>query len=59
MTVRVTFTVANDNPNTIHNVLKRKLGREPSHAELRAEVTRIRTEALVDMAGKGRLRMQR
>jgi hypothetical protein len=37
----ITFTVTNENPNTIANVLARKLGREPSNAELIAEVKRI------------------
>ena len=35
----------NDNPNTIYNVLKRKLDREPTNAELKAEVLRILREA--------------
>lgn len=49
----------NDNPNTIWNVLARKLGREPTNAEARAEVQRILDETLIDRAGKGKLRHQR
>lgn len=37
----ITFTVVNNNPNTIYNVLARKLGREPTNTELKTEVTRI------------------
>lgn len=39
MQVNITFT--NKNPNTIANKLAAKLGREPSNAELKQEVTRI------------------
>lgn len=45
MTLRVTFAVRNDNPNTIWNRLAAKLGREPTHAEAKAEVQRILSEA--------------
>ena len=38
---KVNVSVQSSNPNTIYAVLKRKLGREPSGAELKAEVTRI------------------
>lgn len=41
MTFRLTQTWTNPNPNTIWNRLARKLGREPTHAEARAEVSRI------------------
>lgn len=46
MAVCVTFTVRNDNPNTIWNRLAARLGREPTNAEAKAEVLRIlgRTE---------------
>lgn len=37
----VQFTVRNDNPQTIWNRLAANLGREPTHAEARAEVSRI------------------
>jgi len=43
MTPAITWT--NNNPSTIHNTLKRKLGREPTHNELTAEVWRIIQEA--------------
>ena len=45
MVLRVSITWRNDNPNTIANVLKRRLGREPTNAELKAEVLRILREA--------------
>jgi hypothetical protein len=57
--MRVTFTVRNDNPNTIHNRLKARLGREPSNAELRAEVSRILSEAERERAEQGKMRHQR
>jgi len=37
----VRITVTNDNPNTIWNVLARRLGRQPTNAEAIAEVKRI------------------
>ncbi len=37
---------------TIYQTLKVKLGREPTHAELKADVKRILTEALVESAMK-------
>lgn len=43
MAVSVTWT--NRNPNTIWNKLARKLGREPTSAEVTAEVKRILAEA--------------
>lgn len=42
--MQVTFTVRNDNPNTIWNRLAVKLGREPTRAEATAEVRRILAE---------------
>jgi hypothetical protein len=44
---------------TIYAALKMRLGREPTNAELRAEVQRIKTEALVETAMKGKLSHQR
>ena len=44
MTVKLTFTVRNDNPNTIWNKLAARLGREPTNAEAAAEVRRILVE---------------
>lgn len=41
MPVTVTFTVRNDNPDTIWNRLAARLGREPTNAEAIAEVKRI------------------
>lgn len=37
----LTQTWTNNNPQTIYNVLKAKLNREPTHAELVGEVNRI------------------
>ncbi len=44
---------------TIYEALKTKLGREPTNAELKAEVRRILDEGLIEMAQKGRLPHQR
>jgi hypothetical protein len=44
---------------TIYAALKAKLGREPTSAELRADVERIKTEALIQCATDGKLRHQR
>jgi hypothetical protein len=44
---------------TIYAALKAKLGREPTSAELRADVERIKTEALIQCATDGKLRYQR
>lgn len=40
--ISITTTWRNDNPNTIWNRLARRLGREPTDAEARAELDRIR-----------------
>ena len=57
LAVRVTFNSAND--RTIYAVLKRKLGREPTHAELVADVRRILTSVSVELATQGKLPHQR
>ena len=44
---------------TIYEALKAKLNREPSNAELKADVQRILTDNLVEQAGKGKLKHQR
>lgn len=44
---------------TIYEALKAKLGREPTDAELRADVERIKREALEDTATAGNLHWQR
>lgn len=44
---------------TIYKALRDKLGREPTNAELKAEVDRIKQEALVGLAEKGKLSFQR
>ncbi len=44
---------------TIYEALKRKLGREPSNAELKADVKRILQDALVERAEVGKLSHQK
>lgn len=44
---------------TIYEALRDKLRREPTNQELKAEVARIKTEALVEQASRGRLRHQK
>jgi hypothetical protein len=52
--MRVTFTVTNNNPDTVWTKLAAKLGREPTADEAKAEVQRIIAEAR-DAAPKGRI----
>ncbi len=44
---------------TIYEALRDKLGREPTNAELKADVERIKREAIEEMAAKGKLPHQR
>lgn len=44
---------------TIYQVLTLKLGRLPTNAEIKADVDRIKSEALQERAAKGKLRHQR
>lgn len=44
---------------TIYQALADKLGRTPNNAELKADVDRIKQDALIEMAGNGKLRHQR
>ena len=44
---------------TIYEALKTKLNREPSNAELKADVQRILDDGLIEMAGNGKLKHQR
>jgi hypothetical protein len=44
---------------TIYETLAAKLNREPTNAELKTEVQRIKTEVLIELAGKGKLSFQR
>lgn len=44
---------------TIYEALHGKLGRKPTSAELKADVDRIKHEALVELAEKGKLPFQR
>lgn len=61
ITIMATITISfhSKNPATIWNTLARKLGREPTDDEANAEVRRIREEALVAVATKGKLPHQR
>lgn len=43
--VKINVTFTNNNPNTIWNRLAAKLGREPTNAEVVAELNRIIREA--------------
>jgi hypothetical protein len=56
---KTTTTWRNDNPDTIWNVLRKQLGREPTNVEAAAEVQRIMSETTVDLATAGKLRHQR
>lgn len=44
---------------TIYAALARMLGREPTNAELKAEITRIGEETLIKQAAAGKLPHQR
>lgn len=44
---------------TIYEALRGKLGREPSNAELRADVRRILDQGLIEMAEAGKLAHQK
>lgn len=44
---------------TIYEALAAKLGRNPTGAEVKADVKRILCEALIDSASKGKLAHQR
>jgi hypothetical protein len=44
---------------TIYKALRAKLGREPSNAELKADVARILRAGLVEAAEAGKLKHQR
>lgn len=44
---------------TIYEALAEKLGREPTNAELKADVERIKAEAYVKLATAGKLTHQR
>jgi len=57
MKISITFT--NSAPDTVWNRLAARLGREPTHAEAKADVLRILTEVRIDLASKGKLKMQR
>jgi len=57
--MNITTTWTNGNPNTVWNRLAAKLGRQPTNAEAAAEVKRIMSDVTVDLAGQGRLRIQR
>lgn len=44
---------------TIYTALRDKLGREPTHEELKADVLRILREATREAAERGKLKQQR
>lgn len=44
---------------TIYEVLRNKLGREPTHEELTADVRRIFAESTAELAARGKLSHQR
>lgn len=44
---------------TIYVALAAKLGRTPTMAEIKADVERIKREAIVELASKGKLPFQR
>jgi hypothetical protein len=44
---------------TIYEALRAKLGREPTHPEIREEVRRILAEAHIEAAERGKLPHQR
>lgn len=44
---------------TIYEALTTKLGRTPTNEEVKADVKRILSEGLIEMAGNGKLRHQR
>lgn len=49
--MRITFTVSNLGSRTIYDALKEKLGREPKHSELVADVARILRDGRDPQAG--------
>ena len=55
----MTVTWQNANPNTIWGKLAAKLGREPTDAEVRADMQRISDESMAERAARGKLRFQR
>lgn len=52
-------TWQNDNPNTIYNKLAAKIGRQPTHDEVIADMRRIRDTRLVESASNGKLWFQK
>ena len=44
---------------TIYEALRAKLGREPTHEEVKADVRRILREGYAEMAARGKLPHQR
>lgn len=44
---------------TIYEALRVKLDREPTHAEIKADVHRILTEAMIERAEQGKMPHQR
>lgn len=52
MTLTVTTTWENKNPNTIWNQLAARLGRQPTNDEAIAEVKRLLAEGSAEIAAK-------
>jgi len=48
-----------ERPVTIYEALRAKLGRKPTHAEIRDDVRRILAAANIELAGAGKLPWQR
>lgn len=44
---------------TIYEALRAKLKREPTHAELKADVKRVLNDGLIEQAEQGKLKHQR
>lgn len=44
---------------TIYEALRSKLGREPTNAELKQDVERIKKDVIMDLASQGKLKHQR
>lgn len=57
--MQINVTWHNAGPHTIYGKLAARLGREPTAQEVRDDMQRIRTEALVEMAEAGKIKHQR
>jgi hypothetical protein len=57
--MQVTITWHNAGPHTIWGKLAAKLDRDPTHAEVLADMRRITDESLIERAAAGKLPHQR